>query len=87
MTCYIVTFEPGNATNLERITARLKTLGQYCPINKYCWAVLTEMNAKNLRDYIGNLGGDRVFVIRSGTEAAWVNAYGNQNSEWLKKHL
>lgn len=87
MTCYIVTFQPSSTESATRIRDRLRSLGAYCPIHRYCWAVLTEMNAAALRDHIGRTEGDRIFIVRSGTEAAWANSYGVKNSAWLKKNL
>ena len=89
MTCYIVTFEAATPVGLIRITTRLKSLSNYCPIHENCWAVLTDLKAAALLDFVraGGDASDRIFVIRSGTEAAWINTYGTQNSEWLKKNL
>jgi hypothetical protein len=88
MSCYVVTFEPGGTTTVQTMHERLRGLGVYCPIHSYCWAVITELTAVQVRDYLsqGNLGS-RIFVVRSGTEAAWINPYGDKNSEWLKKNL
>jgi hypothetical protein len=84
---YIVSFQPAPLKGVDRIIGRLKSLGGYCPINRYCWAVATHMNAAQLRDYIGAAPGERIFVVRSGTEAAWANTFGPKNSEWLKANL
>ncbi len=89
MTCYIVTFEANSEQSRQRIVERLKTFSTYCPITKYCWAILTDKNSVGIRDYIREImdAGERIFVIRSGTEAAWLNAFGKKNSEWLKRNL
>lgn len=89
MTCYIVTFQTNSETSRDKVCERLKTYRAYCPIHNYCWAILTDKKAVDVRDYIAEvLGSDeRVFVIRSGTEAAWRNSYGEKNSEWLKNNL
>jgi hypothetical protein len=88
MTCYVISFEPRGEGAHRAIREQLKTLSSYCPINAYCWAVVTDMSAKELRDYIKDVSPEsRLFVVRSGTEAAWRNGYGVSNSEWLKKHL
>lgn len=89
MTCYIVSFEVQNEATRNKIRERLKTFGGYCPINNTCWAITTDKKASEVRDTIAEVlvSGDRLFVIRSGTEAAWRNAYGEKNSEWLKKNL
>jgi len=88
MACYIVTFEPIGANADQTIRDRLKTLTGYCPINSSCWGVLTEKTAVELRDFLSHgLPASRIFVVRSGTEAAWRNSYGEKNNEWLKKNL
>lgn len=89
MSCYIVTFETHSDASRERVTERLKSLHGYCPIHRYCWAMLTDKTAKELRDAVVEVmqPGERIFVIRSGTEAAWKNSYSEKNNEWLKKNL
>jgi hypothetical protein len=86
--CYLVSFEPRGDGAKESIYAQLRNFSAYCPITAYCWAVLTDMKATNLREYISQASPEsRIFVLRSGTEAAWINIYGTKNSEWLKKNL
>jgi len=88
MTCYVVTFDPVSAVAVQTIHERLQNLEDYCPIHAYCWAVLTQKTAVQLRDYLSQgLSGSRIFVVRSGTEAAWINSYGKKNNEWLKMNL
>lgn len=88
MSCYVVIFDAnGNAADAT-IRERLKTLNAYCPITNWSWAVLSDSTAAQLRDFLSQeLPGSRIFVIRSGTEAAWINAFGTANSDWLKKNL
>lgn len=89
MTCYIVSFEVKLESTRTKIHERLKTFEGYCPVNHHCWAITSGKKATEVRDLIAEVlaPGDRLFVIRSGTEAAWRNAYGEKNSEWLKKNL
>lgn len=89
MTCYIISFEVDDASRAGKIKQALKNYKAFCPINKRCWAVATDSKAKDIRDRLSPIltPQDRLFVIRSGTEAAWRNAYGPKNSEWLKKYL
>jgi hypothetical protein len=85
MACYVVTFD---AIDIETIRTRLKTLSAYCPIHPHAWAVVTDKTAVQLRDFLSQgFPTSRIFVVRSGTEAAWLNAYGEKNNEWLKKNL
>ena len=89
MSCYIVTFETNTTQSLDKVSGVLKAFEAYCPIHKYCWAVVTEEKAAAIRDKVKDVlnPGERVFVIRSGTESAWLNAYGQKNTEWLKRNL
>ncbi len=88
MSTYIVTFEV--ASNYETaFQEAMKSYGFYCPINSTCWAIKTEQTAVQVHDKLKAVVGasDMVFVIRSGTAAAWTNSYGPKNDEWLKEHL
>jgi len=89
MTCYIVTFQTNSEDSRNRVREALKEYSSYCPIHNYCWAVRTEEKAKEIRDKIKGIleTGERVFVIRSGTEAAWFNSYSEKNNKWLKENL
>lgn len=89
MTCYIVAFEVADIGNKTKLQDSLKAYGTFCPINANCWAIVTDQSAAQVRD---NLMAkipvtDKIFVIKSGVEAAWRNAYGPKNTEWLKEKL
>jgi hypothetical protein len=89
MTCYVVTFEVSSSTRAQ-VIAQLKSFGGgYCPVHANCWAITTDMTASQIRDQILAVIGatDRLFVVRSGTEAAWAHSYGENNSTWLKNNL
>ncbi len=89
MTTYIVTFEISDSLRRKKVKEKLKELGSYCPIHDNAWAIRTEKKSAEIRDFISPIAvpQDRIFVIRTGTEAAWRNIYGTENSEWLKKYL
>jgi hypothetical protein len=89
MSCYIVTFEVAQQSDRAALTERLKAYGTYCPINENCWAIVSAATAAQVRDHLMTAipATDKIFVIRSGVEAAWRNAYGEQNDKWLKEHL
>jgi len=87
-TCYIVTFELGAAGNRPALLERLKSFGGFCPLTANSWAITSTQSAAQVRDDLKEvIGGGRLFVFRSGTEAAWINAYSEKNSEWLKREL
>ena len=89
MTCYIVTFQTDSEASRNKVREVLKTYPSYCPIHNYCWAILSEDNAKQIRGNIQAVmsTGERGFVMRSGTEASWFNSYSEKNNEWLKEKL
>jgi hypothetical protein len=89
MNCYIVSFETKTEASRERVRERLRLYKRYCPIHKYCWAIMSDDAAKSIRDEVAKVmdSGERLFVIRSGTEAAWQNSFGEKNNEWLRKNL
>ena len=89
MSCYIVTFEVAASAARSAVKGRLKEYGKFCPIHEHCWAIVTDKSAAQIRDSLTPLIAktDRTFVIRSGTEAAWINTYGQKNTDWLKKNL
>lgn len=90
MSCYIITFQAALLETRQSIREYLKSYGSYCAIHNTCWAIVTDKKAAVLRDEIAKLvkPGDRVFVVRSGTEAAWRNIAGTvKTSDWLKRNL
>lgn len=89
MTSYVVTFETSTPESRNALVALMKAYKVYCPIHKYCWAIMTDKTATEICDDLKAAlrPTDRLFVIRSGTLAAWVNSYGEDNSTWLKKNL
>ena len=89
MSTYLVTFEINDFERKIKLKEQMKLFNGYCPIHDNAWAIITEKKSAEIREMlsINLITTDRIFIIRSGTEAAWLNAYGLTNSEWLKKHL
>jgi hypothetical protein len=89
MKTYIVTLDVADDSRRSQMTNHLRSYGFYCPIHDNCWAVKVNKTATEVRDDLMKLQqpGDRIFVVRSGTEAAWNTTYGEQNADWLKEHL
>ena len=95
MTCYIITVDTDSADVQTEIEKRLNDYGNWHRIHSSCWAVVTALSPSYMRDDLlgdGNLleglpdRPERIFVIRSGTEAAWIS-YGSKTNEWLKENL
>ena len=89
MECYIVTLEVADDAMRQKAHEKLKTYRWYCPVHQNCWAIVSDQGATQIRDSLTPLLGpkDRLFVVRSGTEAAWWNSYGNKHNEWLQQNL
>lgn len=89
MTCYIVSFQVAERSARDALRARMKEYSGYCQINATCWAILSDKKSSEVRDDLKLAidKDDRVFVIRSGTAAAWKGAISPKHSEWLKKNL
>jgi hypothetical protein len=89
MTCYIVIFETRTEASRQQVVNRLMELKYYCPIHEHCWAIMSDQKSVDIAAALWKVMDplDRLFVIRSGTEATWYNTYGEKNNEWLKKNL
>lgn len=89
MNTYIVTFDVKDKQRLSTLKGVLRAYGFFCPIHETAWAVKVSKQATEIRDELmqHTVAEDRIFVIRSGTEAAWKNSYGEKNTKWLKDNL
>lgn len=84
--CYIISYDVAEGDDY-RIIEAIKEYGTWAHLTKSTWAIVTEQRPKQIRDKLIRLLPDksRLFVIRSGSFAAWRNVM--SSSEWLKKHL
>lgn len=84
---YLIDYRIANARQEEKIADFLKSHQAWARITETLWAVRTAAKAADIRDAIVSKisENDRVFVIRSGTEAAWSNV--RCRDEWLRKNL
>lgn len=89
MSTYIVTFQVDDSVQKNKLKEKLREYSNYCPIHDNCWAIITDQTPAQIRDNLSELlnTSDRIFVIRSGTYAAWQNVYGEKNNKWLKEYL
>lgn len=89
MKCYIISYDLNNASpeTYQLLQDSIKSLGAWAHINLSVWAVLTTSSATVIRDLLKTKVGptDSLFVVKSGTEAAWSNVI--CSSEWLRTNL
>lgn len=89
MATYIISYDLSNASDAqyESLYEKIKGYGTWAHITESTWAIVTEQKAVAVRDYLTeNIPqGSRVFVVKSGVEAAWKNVI--CKNEWLKNNL
>ena len=85
--CFIITYELSSQTDINVLHNAIKSYGTWAKINETTWAIITNNSAVTIRDHLSqylNLQ-DRIFVVKSGIEAAWRNV--ECSNEWLKRNL
>lgn len=87
MNSYIISYDMVEGGNYDRLYGAIESYGTWAHITESTWAVETRDSATKVRDKLSQFlpGGSCLFVVRSGTEAAWRNVI--CHSQWLKGHL
>ena len=87
MKCYIISYDLRNERDYESLYDAIQSYGTWAKITESTWAIVTDKSAKNVRDHLLTTmdGDDRLFVVKSGVEAAWQNSI--CKNEWLKGNL
>ena len=88
MACYLISYDlRGSGKNYDALYDAIKAYGTWAHINESLWAVVTTKTAVQVRDDLASRvdSNDRLFVIKSGVEAAWLHSI--CKSEWLKENL
>ena len=88
MAAYIISYDLLKPIqNYTQLHNAIKAYGTWARVNESFWVVVTPNSAVQIRDYLSGFidGNDRLFVIKSGTEAAWKNVM--CENTWLKDKL
>jgi hypothetical protein len=91
MPCYLITYDlvgtNETSKDYENLIAAIKELGRWGKVEKSVWAVVTSHSAVQIRDKLTPHldANDRLFVVKSGVEAAWQNSI--CKNEWLRENL
>lgn len=87
MACYIISYDLRKQRDYESLYKAIKSYGTWAHILESTWAVVTSKSAVQVRDHLAAYmdQDDGLFVVRSGTEAAWRRVI--CRNEWLKEHL
>ncbi len=85
--CYIINYDLRNKRDYESLYEAIKSYGTNNKILESCWAIVTTKSAEEVRDHLKGVmdSDDGLFVVKSGTEAAWRNV--DCTHKWLKDHL
>lgn len=86
MATYIISYD-NSGEEYESLHNSIKSYSTWAHITESTWAVATTQSASQVRDKVGKHlpSGSRLFVVKSGVEAAWRNVI--CKSEWLKNNL
>ena len=86
-TCYIISYDMANGGNYDELYDAIESYGTWARITESTWAIETKDSATKIRDNLNQYlpEGSRLFVVRSGTEAAWFDVL--CHNQWLKGHL
>lgn len=88
MNCYIISYDLRNGGNYTSLHSAIKEYGTWAKITESTWAVVSRnSSAEAIRDNLLSFmdNDDRLFVIKSGGEAAWKGVI--TKNEWLQKHI
>ena len=87
MACYIISYDLVKERDYEELYKAIKSYGTYAHITESTWAIVTNNKATQIKDKLQKCmdSNDRIFVIRSGREAAWNNVL--CMDDWLTKNL
>ena len=83
METYIISFDMAWGGDYNALHEAIQRYGPWARITDSTWAVSTEYSAQVIANHLSEYlpDGSRLFVVRSGDEAAW--QYVN-SSEWLE---
>ena len=87
MKCYIISYDLRGNRDYDSLYRAIKSYPKWAHITESTWAIVTEKTAAQVRDDLCRVidRDDRMFVVRSGAEAAWRNVI--CRNEWLKENL
>lgn len=85
---YIIIYDlraPGR--NYENLYKAIRDYGTWGKISESAWAIVSLQNSVAIRDNLMKFidSNDRLMVIKSGQDAAWVNAMASK--DWLQENL
>lgn len=71
----------------ESLLKEIKKYPRWAKITESTWAIVTSQSASDIRNHLRMFmdSDDRLFVMKTGEQAAWKNVMAS--NEWLKENL
>ena len=87
MNCYIISYDLVRNRNYDQLHIAIKQYSKWAHVTESTWAVVTAKSAVQVRENLLQAmdSDDRLFVVKSGVEAAWQNSI--CKNAWLKENL
>jgi hypothetical protein len=87
MLTFIISYDLVGERDYETLFQAIRSYGTFAHIHESLWAVVTEQNAAQVRDYLLRFmdHDDRLIVVESANHAAWRGVLCTQ--EWLLQHV
>ncbi|MDP3583401.1 MAG: hypothetical protein Q8S39_15795, partial [Ignavibacteria bacterium] len=88
MKCYIIIYDLRNpGRDYKSLYEAIKSFGTWGKITESTWAIVSTLSSFQIYEFLSKHidNNDRLFIIKSGKDATWLNAIAD--NEWLKKHL
>lgn len=87
MNTYVITYDLPEGSDYGPLYEAIKSYGTWAHITESTWAIVTSQPAGHVRDDLGSHvpAGGRLFVVRTGGQAAWRNVI--CTNTWLKEKL
>lgn len=86
---YFISYDLNNpGQNYDDLIEAIKKYGTYCKVNKSDWIIVSNDEAKTIRDNLNKYldSNDRLFVGKLSGVGAWFG-YQKSTSDWLKNNL
>lgn len=87
MNSYLITYDLRNNKDYTSLHEAIKTHHKWGKVTESTWIVVSAKSAMQIRDDLFKVmdSDDRLFVLKSGVEAAWMNSI--CDNDWLQENL
>ncbi len=86
--CFIISYDLCSPNrNYSQLYSAIKSYGTWGRLTESTWAIVTDATVVQIRNFLVRFidNDDRLIIIKSGKEAAWLRAMAT--NEWLQQNL